>query len=134
MAAPASPIRPVLQQIVTSGPGRSRLISSPLVRAAALNAHDISPIPESSCPNETPVTPNGHLMVPPLLTKPHRRTSSLLRQTLTPLTVCNSPRSISLAEIPSSPKTPVSPIFAALSELEEPRGAWPQIELQRAAM
>ncbi|KAG8917836.1 hypothetical protein FRC01_002178 [Tulasnella sp. 417] len=136
MATTTSSMRPVLQQIVTVGSGRSRLASSPLVRAAPLTVHEISPIQEAFCPNDTSITPSAQLItaVPPLLTKTHRRTSSLLRQTLSPLTVCNSPLPIPAADLPPSPRTPLSPIFAALSEREEPRSAWPHIELQRAAM
>lgn len=137
MAGQAPSLRPVLQQIVTAGPRPSRLVSSPLVRATPLTAHDISPIQESFFPNDSLISTNT---VPPiaaapsLLTKTHRRTGSLLRQTLTPLSVCGSPRPVPPVDIPPAPRTPTSPILAALSELEEPRSAWPHIEVQRAAM
>ncbi|KAG8919215.1 hypothetical protein FRC01_001412, partial [Tulasnella sp. 417] len=36
--------------------------------------------------------------------------------------------------MPPSPRTPLSPIFAAISELEEARSTWSHVELQRAAM
>lgn len=128
-------MRPVLQQIVTAGPRQSRLVSSPLVRAAPLAAHDISPIQESFFSNDLsiPTNPPSIPTIPSIVTRTHRRTSSsLLRQTLTPLTFCGSPRQSS--DIPLSPRTPISPILAALSEHEEPQSAWPHIELQRTAM
>ncbi|KAG8951186.1 hypothetical protein FRC04_006668 [Tulasnella sp. 424] len=124
---------------------------SPLLRTAPLVPHDISLIQESLCPNDTT---NTLLIgaVPSTITKTRRRKSPLLRLTLGPVPVCSSsrwirpvdipptprapvtPRFPELPDIPPTPGTPLSPIFSALSEFEEPRGAWPQIELQRAAM
>lgn len=136
MSAQASSVRPVFQQFVTAGSGRSRLVSSPRLRAAPLATHDSSPLHDPFAPIEVSTTTSTQLTtaVQPLLAKAHRRTNSRLRQPLGTLPLSSSPRLIPAADIPPTPRTPAPPIFAALSDAEDPRSTWPRIELQRAAM
>lgn len=136
-ATPVSPVRPVFQQFVAIGPPRSLRISSSLARTASLNTHNISPLQDSLWPNDISlltITSQPISSSPSLLVKRHRGTGSLLAPALKPLNISSTYRPTPTISTPPSSGMLPSPVFAALSEVEETRSGYPRPELQGAAM